>query len=45
MARKPSSDLVIHSSFDIDSLRSPYGLLSVVCLASFGSGFVIAVRL
>ena len=30
-----------HSAFLIDSICSPYGLPSVVCLTSFGSGFVI----
>jgi hypothetical protein len=35
------SNFVIDSAFLIDSLRSPSGLVSLVCLASLGSGFVI----
>jgi 16S rRNA (uracil1498-N3)-methyltransferase len=35
----------LNSSFAIDSLRSPFGLLSVVCLAPLGSGFVIPMSL
>jgi hypothetical protein len=41
MNEVPMKGFVIHSSFAIDSLRSPFRLLSVVCLASLGSGFVI----
>jgi len=36
-----ASCFVIDSAFLIDSLRFPSGLVSLVCLASLGSGFVI----